>query len=77
MVRQRNCRKRAGLQTEAVAQFASTAMQLRRNADVCLIPEMNINLEKLMDYVTEVQTKIGQKGIVGGRSGYSVKGAAM
>ena len=26
----------------------------RRNADVCLIPEMNINLEKLMDYVTEV-----------------------
>ena len=27
---------------------------LRRNADVCLIPEMNINLEKLMDYVTEV-----------------------
>lgn len=28
-----------------------------RNADVCLIPEMNVNLEKLMDYITEVMKR--------------------
>lgn len=33
--------------------IAATAVIAARNADVCLIPEMNVNLEKVLTYVTE------------------------
>jgi len=37
--------------------IAATATIAARNADICLIPEMNINLPKVMDYIVEVMRK--------------------
>lgn len=37
--------------------IASTATIAARNVDICLIPEMNISLPKVMDYVAEVMRR--------------------